>query len=102
MAINTPRRLAGIVALSIDGVAYDVVSDCVYMPTMVKRETIKGQSRVEGFSEMPQEGYIAATIRDNGSLSVAFLNSLTSSLLMVQPANGKTVIGTGMWNVEAS
>jgi len=102
MTISTSRRLAGLATMTIDGVAYDIVGDCVYLPTMVKRETVMGQARVEGFSEMPQAGHIAATIRDNGSLSVAFLNSLVSSTILLQPANGKTVIGSGMWNTEAS
>jgi hypothetical protein len=100
--INTSRLLAGTATLTIDGQPYDVVSDAAYSVSTVKRETQKGQSRVEGYSEMPQEGYISATIRDNGGMTVKSFNQMTNSTVVLQLANGKTVYGAGMWNTEAS
>ena len=96
MATN-PNRRAGIASLSINGVAYDVVSDLSYMPNTVKRETLIGQSGVQGYSETPIAGYISATIRDAGSLSVAFLNGLTTANLVLTLANGKVVTGDNMY-----
>ncbi len=96
MATN-PNRRAGIASLSINGVAYDVVSDLSYMPNKVKRETLIGQSGVQGYSEMPMAGFISATIRDAGSLAAASLNDLTNATLVLVLANGKVVSGDNMW-----
>lgn len=95
MAIN--NRRAGIATLSIDGAAYDVVSDANYLANSVKRETLIGQSGVHGFSEMPTSGHISATVRDNGALDVASLNNLTNSTVVLTLANGKMVYGSAMW-----
>jgi len=100
MSSSTSKRKGGIATLSIDGVAYDVVSEAQYLAAKVKRESLIGQSGVHGFSEMPQAQYISATIRDNGSLSTGSLNQLTDSVLVLTLANGKTVYGDGMWNTE--
>jgi len=100
MSGSTTNRKAGIATLSIDGSAYDVVSELSYMAATVKRETLIGQSGIQGYSEMPQAPYISAVIRDNGSLETGGLNKLTSSTLVLQLANGKTVYGDGMWNTD--
>lgn len=99
MAI-VPQRVAGIVAMSIDGVAYTVRGKCTYRVSQVERETIRAQSGIAGFKEMPIQGRIAASLQDAGGLSVALLNFLTSSTITLQLANGKGVTGTGMWQVE--
>ncbi len=97
MSGTNQGRLAGVVAFTIDGDSWDVVSDLEYSPSTVVRETLKGQSRVEGFSEMPQQGYMAATLRDRPDATVYSLNGKTSATLVAQLANGKTVYGAGMW-----
>lgn len=101
MAVPTTRRLAGISAITIDGTAYDIVGDLTWSPSTVKRETLAGQTRVEGFSEMPVAGFIAATIRDGGGFTVATFNGLTNSTIVVQQANGKSILGNGMWCIDA-
>lgn len=97
----TLNRKAGIASLSINGVAYDVVSDAAYFANFVKRETLIGQSGIQGYSEMPQAGYISATIRDNGGLTAGYFNTLTNATLVLTLANGKLVYGDSMWNTEA-
>ncbi|WP_298281259.1 phage tail tube protein [Acidocella sp.] len=97
---GTQNRRAGIAYLSIDGSNYDVVSDAEYFANSVKRESLTGQSGVQGYSEMPVTGYISATIRDAGSLTVASFNAMTSSSLVLTLANGKRVYGDGMWCTE--
>ncbi|WP_428492163.1 phage tail tube protein [Rhodopila sp.] len=92
-------RLAGIVAMTIDGDTWDVTGDAAYGPSTVTRETLKGQSRVEGFSEMPMQGYIAATLRARGDTTVYSLNGKTSTTIVLQLANGITVYGANMWQV---
>jgi hypothetical protein len=98
MSGSTPKgRLAGIVALTIDGDTWDVASALEYSPNTVVRETLKGQSAVEGFSEMPQPGFMAMTLRDRPDATVYSLNSKTNTTVVAQLANGKTVYGAGMW-----
>ena len=99
MSGSNANRRAGIATLTIDGAAYDVAGEAEYMASPIDRTSLKGQSGVQGFSEMPQVPFISATIRDNGSLSTAALNALTSSTLVLNQANGKTVYGDGMWQV---
>lgn len=101
MSGNVTNRRAGIASLTIDGIAYDVVSDLAYFANKVKRETLIGQSSIHGFSEMPQACYISATIRDSGSMTVATFNAMTNSTLVLSLANGKVVYGEGMWNTES-
>jgi hypothetical protein len=102
MAVATSRRLAGIVTMTIDGNSYDVVSDANYNPSTIKRETLAGQTRVEGFSEMPVAGYIGAVLRDNSAFSVRDFNAATDVTVVLALANGKMVYGNGMWNTELS
>lgn len=97
---STANRRAGIATLTIDGTSFDVVSDAAYFVSTVKRETLPGQSGIQGYSEMPQAGYISATIRDAGSLTVADFNAMTSVTCILTLANGKTVYGDSMWNTE--
>jgi hypothetical protein len=99
MSGTTNRRLAGIATMTINGDAWDVVSDLAWRTSKVKRETLSGQSRVEGFGEMPQPCYIEATLRDRADANVSDLNALTDATIVVQQANGKTIEGDGMWQV---
>ncbi|TMV78778.1 phage tail protein [Thioclava sp. BHET1] len=97
MSLN---RRAGLAFLSIDGVAYDVVSGASYNCNAVQRESLTGQSGVHGYSEMPTTGSIGATIRDAGVLTVAALNQMTNVTVILKLANGKLVYGEGMWSTE--
>lgn len=99
MSGTTSRRLAGIISFTIDGDTWDVVGPLEYRPTDVTVETMKGQSRVEGFSEMPMEGMISAKLRDRGDTAVQALSALRNSTLIANAANGKSVYGAGMWRV---
>jgi hypothetical protein len=100
MSGTASRRLAGIASLTIDGDAWDVVSDLAWQSTVVQRETLKGQTRVEGYSEMPMQGMISAKLRDRPDVAAQTLNLITNSTIVVLQANGKTIYGTGMWSVE--
>ena len=83
--------------MTIDGDAWDVVGDLEYSPTTVARETLKGQTAVEGYSEMPQQGSMSARLRDRADETVYSLNGKTTSTIIAQLANGKTVYGYGLW-----
>jgi len=95
------ERLAGITGVSIDGTSYMVVSDVTWSPAKWKRETLVGLDSVHGFSEVPIQGYIEATLRDSGSIVVGDFNDMRCVELQVQLANGKIVAGSNMWNTSA-
>lgn len=88
-------RLAGVVAATIDGDSWDVVSDCEYDSTTVKREGLVGQTAAAGYSEMPKFGFISFTLRDRPDQTVYSLNQKTNSTVIVQLANNKTVYAYG-------
>ena len=92
------KRLAGVLALEIDGTAYTVVGEVTYVLSQMSRETLIGVNGVHGYKEMPVAGSIKARLRDSGSFSAAMFGGLTSSTVTVKAANGKTISGVGMWN----
>src|SRR5260363_379159 len=53
-----------------------------------------------GYKETPHAGFISATLRDAGGLTVADFNAMTNVTVTVELANGKTVVGRNMWTVE--
>ena len=70
------RRLAGITGVTIDGNAYMVVYDVTWSPAKWKRETLVGLDSIHGFSEVPLQGFIEATLRDSGDITVGSFNDM--------------------------
>lgn len=101
MADGNCLRLAGITGVTIDGDAYMVVSDVTWSPSRWKRETLVGLDSVHGFSEVPIQGYIEATLRDSGDLTVDSFNEMRCVEVLVNLANGKIVGGANMWCTSA-
>ena len=97
---DSSNRLAGVCYLTVDGANYMMAGEFSYKVSGVTRETLKGQDGVHGYSEMPVQGYIGGTLRDSGGLSMAALNAMTSVTVVLELANGKTVIGRNMWSTE--
>jgi hypothetical protein len=97
----TCERLAGITGLTIDGTPYMVVSDVTWSPVRWRRETLLGLDAVHGFSEVPVQGYVEATLRDAGDMIVEDFNEMRCVEVLVSLANGKVVGGANMWCVSA-
>ncbi|HZR34344.1 MAG TPA: phage tail tube protein [Nevskia sp.] len=96
---DTTNRRGGIVNLTIDGIAYDVAGECTYDPALVTRETLKGQSGVQGYSEMPNAPHIAFKLRASGNLKLRDVNAMSNVTIVVGLATGLTVIGRNLWQV---
>jgi hypothetical protein len=96
-----PNLVGGTATLTVDGQAYLLRGAFKYSAVTVKRETKSGQDKVHGFTEMPTPGMISGTLSDSGDLTVADFNSMRGVSISVELANGKTVIGSGMWTVDA-
>lgn len=99
MSGSTNSRLAGVIALTLDGEAWSVVGDAEYGPSLVTRETLKGQSGVDGYSEMPNAPFFSANLRISASQPIASLNAKINSTLVAQLANGCTLFGFPLWQV---
>jgi hypothetical protein len=92
--------LAGIAFLSVDGTPYDVVGEAGYRVSGVDRKTKAGMDRVHGFAETPVPGHIVVKLRDSGTLTVADFNAMRSVTVVLQLANGKTVMASDAWTVD--
>lgn len=97
---DTTNRLAGTANVTVDGVTIMVAGDFEYTPSKVKRETLTGMDGVHGYKETPIPGAISATIRDSGGTTVADFNDQTNVTVVAVLANGKTIIGSGLWSVD--
>lgn len=100
MSDNT-NRLAGIAFITVDGRQIMLAGDLEYGVSFVSRETLIGQDSVHGYSEKPHAGFISGSFRDAGNMSVADFNRMTNVTVVCSLANGKTVVGRGMWATEA-
>lgn len=93
--------LAGILSMTIGGTSYEVVDGVNYGVSTVERETLKSISGISGYKEVPLAGFIEAKLRDNSAISVATFQAMIGVSVVVAVANGKSISGTGMWNVKA-
>ena len=100
MSGTTSRRIAGATSVVIDGIAFPV-TEASFSASNVVRETMKGLDSVHGFSELPMQGSLRFTLRDQGNYGVASFNAKTNSDVQIKLANGKSVGGAGMWCTEA-
>jgi hypothetical protein len=98
---DTTNRLAGTAYVTVDGVTIMVAGQFKYSPSTVKRETLAGMDGVQGYKETPIAGFISCQFRDSGGTTVADFNSQTNVTVVAELANGKTIIGTGMWTVDS-
>ena len=97
---GTNNPLAGSASLTINGDPWNVVGDLAYMPSGNKNETLKGQTAVEGFSTMPMEGYISATLRDRRDRKLSDFQGASGLTVVGVLANGKVVTCTNGWVTE--
>ncbi|ROR49947.1 UNVERIFIED_ORG: tail tube protein [Providencia alcalifaciens] len=97
---NTTNRLAGTAYVTVNGLSIMVVGDFTYSPSTVKRETLTGMDFVHGYKEKPNPGFILCKVRDSGGTTVADFNDQTDVTIVAELANGKTIIGTGLWTVN--
>lgn len=93
--------LAGIAYLTVSGRRMRVVGEATYKVSKVLRETLKGQDSVHGYKEMPEQGRIAATVRDDANLKLSTVNGWTNETVVLELANGKVIVGRNMWTVDS-
>ncbi|WP_413493861.1 phage tail tube protein [Morganella psychrotolerans] len=97
---DTSNRLAGTAHVSVNGMSIMVAADFTYSPSKVTRETLTGMDSVHGYKEKPSPGFISMSVRDSGGTTVADFNDMTNVNVVAELANGKTIIGEGLWVVQ--
>ncbi|MFS7253265.1 phage tail tube protein [Rahnella rivi] len=98
---DTSNRLAGTAFVTTNGVSIMVAGQFKYSPSKLKRETLTGMDYVHGYKEKPAAPFISCQVRDSGGTTVADFTDMTNVTVVAELANGKTIIGTGMWTVES-
>ena len=93
------RPIAGAASLTVDGEPWNITASD-FRCSVFKAETLKGQTMVEGYSEMPMEGYISATVRPQPGQSTASLIGARSATVVLVRRSGQTVYGSGLWQTE--
>ncbi|EBV5082437.1 phage tail protein [Salmonella enterica subsp. enterica serovar Minnesota] len=94
------NRLAGTAYVTVNGLTIMVAGEFKYSPSTFKRESLSGMDGIHGYKESYTPPYISCKVRDSGGTSVADFNGQTDVSLVVELANGKTIIGSNLWTVE--
>ncbi len=95
------RRLAGTAYVSVDGATYPLVGDIEWTVSDVTRESLLGLDGFHGFAERPAITHIQGTFRDVGDYEIARFRDMINVTVVVELANGKTIIGANMITTEA-
>ena len=93
------RPIAGAASLTVDGTPYNITASD-FRCSVFKAETLKGQTKVEGYSELPMEGFISATVRLLPDQSSTALIGARNATVVLVRRSGQTVYGAGMWQTE--
>lgn len=91
------NRRAGLIALVIDGVSYDVKGNVTYNLGSPKRDALVGATSVHGYKETNQVPFAEFEVTDREDLDVKALQALTDSTVEFQLANGKAVVIRNAW-----
>ena len=92
--------LAGTAFVTVGGLTIMVAGKFKYRPSKVKRTTLTGMDGVHGYKEEFVPGQISCDVRDSGGTTVEDFNEQTNVNIVAQLANGKTIIGSGLWTVD--
>ncbi len=96
------NRLAGEISLQIGGNQYLAAGDFTYDPSSYTRETLSGPSKVAGYKETPNIGFIEGEIFLTKGLTIGAIRAMDDVDVFLSLANGTVVTGTSMWTVGES
>lgn len=98
---NTTNSIAGTAYLTIDGVSQPARGEFNYSCALVERESVVGMDGVHGYMERPKVPFIEGVLTNRAGLDLQAINALSNATVVLELANGKTVIGRNMWATEA-
>lgn len=94
------EAIAGVCYFTAAGKTYALVGEASYTPNSFSRESLMGADGFHGMKKKPAPGAIKAKIRNMGNVSLAEINSWEDITVQLELANGKTVVGAGMFLKE--
>jgi hypothetical protein len=97
--VQLNQRLGGTNFFNMDGVSFLLI-EASWRPSTPTRESAKGQDGIHGYIEKPDVGRMRGKIRDWAGNSVTLVGQTSNSQLVFSLANGKNVVGVGMWITE--
>ncbi|OUI77792.1 hypothetical protein HK18_01245 [Commensalibacter intestini] len=96
---STQGVIGGYGTLTIDGEVWNA-KDIKFTTNGFKRETSVAQTGVAGFTKMPTQGSISATLIDRKDKPISEMMGKETATIIVRLATGKVVTGNEMWLVE--
>jgi len=93
-------RRAGLLALTIDGVRFDVVGNIAYSLGKDVLEPLIGADRFHGFKVTPGTPQMELEIRDRGDLDGEALAQVSDATVVAELANGKAVVLRKAWQAS--
>lgn len=100
MAYSGSNNNAGTAYMTINGLSYMLAGKFKYSVNSFKNETQLGMDSVHGYKQTYVAPFISGQLRDARGLTVADFNAMDNVTIVVELANGKTIIGSGMWIVD--
>lgn len=89
------RPLSGVETFTLNGEVWNLTKSS-WRPSNPKREILKGQTAVEGYSETPMQGSIEVTVRAQPGQDTSALANTTNGTGVLKQRNGTTVYGSGL------
>jgi hypothetical protein len=97
--VQLNQRVGGTNFFNMDALSYLLV-EFSWRPSTPTRESAKGQDGIHGYIEKPDVGRMRGKLRDWAGNSVTLIGQTSNSQCVASLANGKTIIGIGMWITE--
>jgi hypothetical protein len=97
--VQLNQRVGGTNFFNMDGLSYLLV-EFSWRPSTPTRESAKGQDGVHGYVEKPDVGRMRGKLRDWAGNSVTLIGQTSNSQCVASLANGKNIVGIGMWITE--
>ena len=91
------KRRAGTITFKVDGAQLDAKGNFTYNLGYEKREALIGADRIHGYKATQQVPFIEGELTDSKSMSLKTLVNAENVTVTLELANGKTVVGAGMW-----
>lgn len=96
---STQGAIGGYATLTIDGEVWNA-KDIKLTVNGFKRETVVAQTAVAGFTKMPTQGSISATLFDRKDKPISEMMDKETATVIARFVTGKVVTGSNMWLIE--
>lgn len=90
-------RIAGIIALKVNGTQYLAKGNFTYNIGKPKREGVVGSDGTHGYKETPQIAFIEGEITDRSDISLETLLATTGATVTLELGNGKVIVLRDAW-----